>query len=91
MPIARVCRSSARRGWKRGIVVTRPRGLAEPLAAMIERRGARAIVFHAIDIQPLPTPAGRAHVGEFDRVIFVRPSAVRGAAPALKGAPRRAA
>ena len=75
----------------RGVVVTRPRGLAEPLAAMIESRGARAIVFPAIEIQPLPAPAALARAGEYDLVIFVSPSAVRCAAPALKGAPRQAA
>jgi uroporphyrinogen-III synthase len=75
----------------RGIVVTRPRGLAEPLAALIEGRGARAMVFPAIDIQPLPAPAALAEAGEFDLVIFVSPSAVRCAVPALKGPIRRAA
>ena len=75
----------------RGIVVTRPRGLAEALAAMIEGRGARAIVFPAIEIQPLPAPPALARADEFDLAVFVSPSAVRCAAPALKGAPRRVA
>jgi uroporphyrinogen-III synthase len=75
----------------RGVVVTRPRGLAGALAAMLESRGARAIVFPAIEIEPLPAPAVLARVSEFDLVIFVSPSAVRCAAAALQGAPRRAA
>jgi uroporphyrinogen-III synthase len=72
----------------RSIVVTRPRGLAEPLAALIQGRGARAIVFPAIDIRPLPPPAALARVDTFDLVIFVSPSAVRCAAPSLGGKPR---
>jgi uroporphyrinogen-III synthase len=75
----------------RGIVVTRPRGLAERFAAMIAGRGARAIVFPAIEIQPLPAPAPLSRLGAFDLVIFVSPSAVRCAAPALAGVPAQVA
>ena len=72
----------------RGIVVTRPRELAEPFARLLERRGARAIVFPAIEIQPLPLPAALARAAEFDIVVFVSPSAARVALPALSPWPR---
>jgi uroporphyrinogen-III synthase len=75
----------------RGIVVTRPRELAEPFARLIERRGGRAILFPAIEIQPLPAPAVLEQLARFDLVIFVSPSAVRAALPALPSAPRQAA
>ena len=41
----------------RGVVVTRPRELAEAFVQLLERRGGRALVFPAIEIQPLPLPA----------------------------------
>lgn len=63
----------------RGVLVTRPRELARALAELIERRGARAILFPAIDIEPLPAPAALGRLREFDLVIFVSPSAVRAA------------
>jgi uroporphyrinogen-III synthase len=61
----------------RGVVITRPRELAEPFARLLERRGARAIVFPAIEIQPLPAPATLARLAEYDVAVFVSPSAVR--------------
>lgn len=61
----------------RGVLVTRPRGLAEAFAAALERRGARAIVFPAIDIQPLPAPQALRRAADYDLAIFVSPSAVR--------------
>jgi len=61
----------------RGVVVTRPRELAEPLARLLEARGARAILFPAIEIQPLPAPAALMRLTEFDLVTFVSPSAMR--------------
>lgn len=67
----------------RGIVVTRPRELAEAFAQRLERRGARALVFPALEIQPLPPPAALAQVADFDLVVFVSPSAVRVALRAL--------
>ena len=53
----------------RVIVVTRPRGLAQALAEGIERRGARAFLFPALDIQPLPAPPMRRSTGDFDLVV----------------------
>jgi len=67
----------------RGIVVTRPRDLAEAFARLLEQRGARAFVFPAIEIQPLPAPAALGRIADFDLVVFVSPSAVRVALPAM--------
>jgi uroporphyrinogen-III synthase len=64
----------------RGIVITRPRELAQGLAALVEARGGRAFVFPAIEIEPLPAPPALARLAEYDRVIFVSPSSVRVAA-----------
>jgi uroporphyrinogen-III synthase len=61
----------------RGIVLTRPRELGTAFAKQIEARGARAIVFPTIEIQPLPAPAVLRDLGAFDFVVFVSPSAVR--------------
>ena len=61
----------------RGIVVTRPRELAQALAGLIERRGARAIVFPAIEIEALPQPFALRRLGDYPLVVFVSPSAVR--------------
>ena len=61
----------------RGLVITRPRDLAQPFARLLERRGARAIVFPAIEIQPLPAPVTLARLAEYDVALFVSPSAVR--------------
>ncbi len=61
----------------RGVVITRPRELAAPFARLLERRGARAIVFPAIEIQPLPAPATLARLADYDVAVFVSPSAVR--------------
>ena len=61
----------------RGIVLTRPRELAQAFARRIEGRGARAIIFPTIEIQPLPAPAILRDVARFDFVVFVSPSAVR--------------
>lgn len=61
----------------RGIVVTRPRELAGALAEQIERRGGRAIVFPAIEIEALPPPPALRRIAEYQMVVFVSPSAVR--------------
>jgi len=74
----------------RGVLVTRPRELAQPLAELIERHGARAIAFPAIEIEPLPAPAALARLREFDLVIFVSPSAVRAAGELPRGLPAAA-
>lgn len=61
----------------RGVVLTRPRELAAPFARLLERRGARAILFPAIEIEPLAPPATLAHLRDYDLALFVSPSAVR--------------
>jgi uroporphyrinogen-III synthase len=61
----------------RGVVLTRPRELAEPFARLLERRGAHAIVFPAIEIQPLAPPSSLARLRDYDLVVFISPSAVR--------------
>jgi uroporphyrinogen-III synthase len=75
----------------RGIVITRPRELAERLAALLESRGARAIVFPTIEIQPLPAPPALASLADCDLVVFISPSAVRAALQARAPWPPRAA
>jgi uroporphyrinogen III methyltransferase / synthase len=60
----------------RGVVVTRPAAQAAALASLLENAGGRAILFPAIDIepvtdQPLPALAG------FDLAIFISPTAVQ--------------
>jgi uroporphyrinogen-III synthase len=71
----------------RGIVVTRPLELARPLAAAIERRGGRAIVFPAIEIEELPPPPVLRRIAEYHLVVFVSPSAVRVAMRSVGGWP----
>jgi uroporphyrinogen-III synthase len=61
----------------RGVLVTRPAGMAGPLAERIERAGGRAIVFPAIEIAELPRPAAFDRLGEFALAIFISPSAVK--------------
>jgi uroporphyrinogen-III synthase len=75
----------------RGIVVTRPRELAQPLAAAIESSGGRAIVFPAIEIEPLPPPAALQRLADFDFAIFVSPTAVRMAMRTTRAWPARVA
>jgi uroporphyrinogen-III synthase len=57
----------------RGVLVTRPRELAQGLAKRVADAGGRAIVFPAIEIEPLPHCGP---VGRYDAVVFVSPSAV---------------
>ena len=61
----------------RGVVLTRPRDLGAAFAKRIESRGARAIIFPTIEIQPLAAPAVLKELARFDFVVFVSPSAVR--------------
>ena len=72
----------------RGIVVTRPRDLAAAFAKRIESRGARAIIFPAIEIQPLPAPPVLSGLADYDFAVFVSPSAVRVAEKMLPPWPR---
>ena len=67
----------------RGVVVTRPRELAEPLAGAIARRGGRPVLFPAIAIEELPPPETLRRATEFQLIVFVSPSAVRVALRAL--------
>jgi uncharacterized protein HemX len=60
----------------KGIVVTRPAGQADPLVALIEARGGRALRFPAIDIQDLPGWALPGLEGS-DLAVFVSPTAVQ--------------
>lgn len=71
----------------RGIVITRPRELALPLAAAIEARGGRAIVFPAIQIEESPPPAALQRLADYQLVIFVSPTAVRVARRAVAAWP----
>ena len=57
----------------RGVLVTRPRGLAQGLARRIEAAGGRAIVFPTIEIVPLPQAGPMLR---YDLVVFVSPTAV---------------
>jgi uroporphyrinogen-III synthase len=67
----------------RGVVVTRPRELADSLAGAIARRGGRPMLFPAIAIEELPPPSALQRVPAFHLVVFVSPSAVRVALRAL--------
>ena len=60
----------------RGILVTRPRAQAAPLARLIEQAGGRAHLFPAIEIEDVPAPAALGRLHEFDLAIFVSPTAV---------------
>lgn len=68
----------------RGIVITRPRELAEGLARLVEEAGGRPIRFPSLEIVDLPPPPAFARLGEFDRVVFVSPIAARRAAAQLR-------
>src|SRR5260221_6622192 len=72
----------------RRIVVTPSRDPAEPFARLLQRRGARAFVFPAIEIQPLPAPAALAQLADFNIAVFISPSAVRVTLPAISPWPR---
>jgi uncharacterized protein HemX/uroporphyrinogen-III synthase len=59
----------------RGIVVTRPAGQAERLAALVSAAGGRPFLFPAIEIERLPErPLPRLE--EFNLAVFVSPTAV---------------
>ncbi|HEX6266159.1 MAG TPA: uroporphyrinogen-III C-methyltransferase [Burkholderiales bacterium] len=59
----------------RGIVVTRPAGQADPLVALIEAQGGRALRFPAIEIQDLPDWRLPELAG-VDVAVFASPTAV---------------
>lgn len=60
----------------RGVLVTRPAGMAARLAQRIRAAGGAPIVFPAIEIEPLPRPAALERLDEFALAVFVSPSAV---------------
>jgi uroporphyrinogen-III synthase len=65
----------------RRILVTRPRELAQGLAALIARAGGEPVLYPALEIRdPEDADAARAALArlqEFDLAVFVSPSAVR--------------
>lgn len=79
------------------VVVTRPRELAQGLAARIRQAGGEALLFPTIEIRdaedPAPARALLARLHEFDLAVFVSPSAVRKAFELAQGRawPRMAA
>jgi uroporphyrinogen III methyltransferase/synthase len=69
----------------RGIVVTRPAGQAERLAALVSAAGGRPFLFPAIEIERLPErPLPRLE--EIDLAVFVSPTAVECAFERIKHA-----
>ncbi len=73
----------------RGIVVTRPRGLAGELARRIEEEGGRAILFPAIEIEDVPAPPALARLESYDLAVFVSPTAAQKALAHVKTWPAR--
>ena len=75
----------------RRIIVTRPKGQAEGLAALIRKAGGEALKVPAIEIRPLEDKASFALFAErldaFDLVIFVSRNAVQSALALLAGKP----
>lgn len=71
-----------------GIVVTRPRRAAEPLAARLAAEGARTWIFPALEIEDVaPDPALEAllrDIGRFDLAVFVSANAVEKGIPAVR-------
>jgi uroporphyrinogen-III synthase len=83
---------NARRLEGLGVVITRPRSAAEVLARALEREGARAFVFPALEIEATePTAVHRevlARLADFHLAIFISANAVeRGLAVARAAAP----
>ena len=73
----------------KGIVVTRPRELAGGLAAAIEQRGGRAILFPTIEIEEAPPPAALRELDAYDLAVFVSPTAVQKVLAQLPAWPAR--
>lgn len=76
----------------RGVVITRPRAQAEPLAARLLAVGVPARVYPLLDIQPLPdsTPlqAKLARLADYALVAFVSPNAIDAAFAFIDAWPR---
>jgi uroporphyrinogen-III synthase len=64
-----------------GVLVTRPAHQAEPLCALCERAGGRAIRFPALAIEPTPNPLAAqaliARLATYNLALFVSPNAVQ--------------
>lgn len=60
----------------RGVLVTRPAGMAAALAERIRRAGGRPFVFPALEIESLERPAALERLGDFALAVFVSPTAV---------------
>jgi uroporphyrinogen-III synthase len=75
----------------RRILVTRPRELAQGLAALVRGEGGEPLLFPALEIEDLADSApARALIGrlaEFDLAVFVSPTAVRKAIELAAGTP----
>ena len=75
----------------RRILVTRPRGLAQGLAALIAGEGGEPLFYPAIEIRdaadPAPARALLARLEDYDLAVFVSPSAVRKALELAAGRP----
>lgn len=73
------------------ILVTRPRGLAQGLAALIAGEGGEPLYYPAIEIldaeDPAPARALLARLEDYDLAVFVSPSAVRKALELAAGRP----
>ena len=75
----------------RGVLVTRPAGVAAPFAARIERAGGKAILFPTIEIVALARPPAFDRLGDFALAIFISPTAVERALALAGRWPRRLA
>ena len=71
----------------RGVLVTRPAGVAAALAERIERAGGRAILFPTIEIAGLPRPSAFNRLADFALAIFISPTAVERALAMVDGWP----
>lgn len=65
----------------RGVLVTRPTQQADPLCALIEAAGGRALRLPVMDIRPAADPtavqAGLARLADYDLAIFISANAVQ--------------
>jgi uroporphyrinogen-III synthase len=75
----------------RRILVTRPRELAQGLAALVREAGGEPLLYPALEIRdvadPAPARAVIARLAAFDLAVFASPTAVRKAMQLAAGAP----